>query len=112
MNGLTMNMPNFMFGVLMGRDLEQRQRILLGLTASMLPPNNPLGVFLLKPQADAIVAKDAEIASLKSQLANADGTASFFTNAWFNKRSIAPGEAPDVSPVFNGPGDLVVTTDN
>ena len=104
---MNMNPQNMMFGILLGRDLEQLQKLLLGLTASMLPANNPLGVFLLKPQADALVAKDAEIATLRGQIANTSAVDGFFNDAWFAPRDLVAG-TPDESPVFPGTGDLTV----
>ena len=110
MNGI--NMQQFMLGFVVASPLESRQRLLMGLTASMMPPDNPLGVIMLKPQVDALVAKDAEIASLKSQVDAATSIDSFFNHAWFAKKTLKASDGPDVSPVYPGLGDLDVRVDN
>jgi hypothetical protein len=110
MNGI--NMQQFMLGFVVASPLESRQRLLMGLTASMMPADNPLGIIMLKPQVDALVAKEAEIASLKSQVDAATSMDSFFNHAWFAKKTLKAGDGPDVSPKFPGSGQLDVSVDD
>jgi hypothetical protein len=110
MNGI--NMQQFMLGLVVASPLESRQRLLMGLTASMMPADNPLGIIMLKPQVDALLAKDAEIASLQSQVDASTSIDSFFGNAWFAKKTLKASDGPDVSPRFPGAGELEVRFDD
>lgn len=70
MNGFNMN--QFVLGFAIARQLaDQRDRVMVGLAASMFPASNPLGAILLKPQVDALSASQGEAESLKQEVSAA-----------------------------------------
>ena len=72
MNGFNMN--QFVLGFAIARPLaDQRDRVMVGLAASMFPATNPLGAIFLKPQVDALSACQSECDSLKRSLSVAAG---------------------------------------
>jgi hypothetical protein len=70
MNGFNLN--QFVLGFAIARPLaDQRDRVMVGLAASMFPASNPLGAIFLKPQVDALSACQSECESLKQSLSDA-----------------------------------------
>src|SRR5262245_4751190 len=70
MNGINMN--QFVLGFAIARPLaEQKDRLMVALTASMFPSSNPYGAIFLKPQVDALADKEAQLASLTASARDA-----------------------------------------
>src|SRR4030095_15267437 len=99
-----MNAMNFLLGVAMSSRLtEQRDRMMVGLAASMYPASNPLGAIMLKPQVDTLAQRESEVASL--------------TTAGQWKQEILDLGELEVLPVggkaeypWSGPGDPIIVS--
>lgn len=71
MNGFNLN--QFVLGFAIARPLaDQRDRVMVGLAASMFPASNPMGAIFLKPQIDSLSARESEVATLNESLKAAD----------------------------------------
>jgi hypothetical protein len=68
---LSLSNPNAMWGLLMGKDLEPKQRLLVTLAAAQIPASNSMGALYFKSPIDDLVKAQTDLTTVKSTLAQA-----------------------------------------
>jgi hypothetical protein len=68
---LSLSNPNAMWGLVMGKDLEPKQRLLVTLAAAQIPASNTMGALYFKSPIDDLVTAQTQLATVKSTLGQA-----------------------------------------
>jgi hypothetical protein len=68
---LSLSNPNAMWGLVMGKDLEPKQRLLVTLAAAQIPATNSMGALYLKSPLDDLVKAQTDLTAVKSNLGQA-----------------------------------------
>lgn len=68
---LSLSNPNAMWGLVMGKDLEPKQRLLVTLAAAQIPASNTMGALYFKSPIDDLVTAQTQLATVNSTLGQA-----------------------------------------